>query len=113
MLLPYRVLKKEDPLPHSWAVTSDSIAAWVAHRTGSELVKITDVDGVFRSGQLLDEVPAVELSRLEASCTDLALPAILLENHMDCMIVNGKFPERVIGLLSGKPVRGTVVKGNI
>ncbi|MDD3041918.1 MAG: amino acid kinase [Methanosarcinaceae archaeon] len=113
VLLPYRLLKKEDPLPHSWDVTSDSIAAWVARRRGAKLVKVTDVDGVFRDGKLLNEVSAAELARLEESCTDPALPDFLLKNRMDCVIVNGKFPERVVGALSGKPVRGTVVKGNI
>jgi 5-(aminomethyl)-3-furanmethanol phosphate kinase len=30
VLAPSRWLKESDPLPHSWSVTSDSIAAWVA-----------------------------------------------------------------------------------
>ena len=30
VLAPYRWLRRADPLPHSWDVTSDSIAAWVA-----------------------------------------------------------------------------------
>jgi aspartokinase-like uncharacterized kinase len=32
VLAPYRWLRRADPLPHSWDVTSDSIAAWVASR---------------------------------------------------------------------------------
>src|SRR5205814_4498358 len=41
VLAPYRWLRETDPLPHSWDVTSDSIAAWVADRVGAcELVLV-------------------------------------------------------------------------
>jgi aspartokinase-like uncharacterized kinase len=30
ILVPYRWLRVADPLPHSWEVTSDSVAAWTA-----------------------------------------------------------------------------------
>jgi len=41
VLAPYRWLREADPLPHSWDVTSDSIAAWVATRVGArELILI-------------------------------------------------------------------------
>jgi aspartokinase-like uncharacterized kinase len=41
VLAPYRWLRDADPLPHSWDVTSDSIAAWCAHAVGaSQLVLI-------------------------------------------------------------------------
>ena len=35
VLAPYRWLREADPLPHSWDVTSDSIAAWVASELGA------------------------------------------------------------------------------
>jgi aspartokinase-like uncharacterized kinase len=35
VLAPYRWLRRADPLPHSWDVTSDSIAAWVAGQLGA------------------------------------------------------------------------------
>jgi aspartokinase-like uncharacterized kinase len=35
VLAPSRWLRETDPLPHSWDVTSDSIAAWVAGRLGA------------------------------------------------------------------------------
>jgi aspartokinase-like uncharacterized kinase len=41
VLAPYRWLHEADPLPHSWDVTSDSIAAWVAAEVGApELILI-------------------------------------------------------------------------
>ncbi|HEU4642292.1 MAG TPA: hypothetical protein VFS44_07530 [Gemmatimonadaceae bacterium] len=46
VLTPYRWLVEEDPLPHTWDVTSDSIAAWVAGRLGApRLVLVKPVAG--------------------------------------------------------------------
>jgi 5-(aminomethyl)-3-furanmethanol phosphate kinase len=35
VLAPYRWMREADPLPHSWDVTSDSIAAWIAGEVGA------------------------------------------------------------------------------
>jgi aspartokinase-like uncharacterized kinase len=35
VLAPSQWLREADPLPHSWDVTSDSIAAWVAAEVGA------------------------------------------------------------------------------
>jgi aspartokinase-like uncharacterized kinase len=51
VLAPYRWLREADPLPHSWNVTSDSIAAWVAGALGAPrlvLVKPAGVTGAER-----------------------------------------------------------------
>ncbi len=118
IFFPYGLLKAEDPLPHSWDVTSDTIAAWVAQQTGARFVKVTDVDGVFLEGKLVREISASDLAAVGTSCTgtsctDRALPEFLLKNRMDSMIVNGKYPERVLLAAYGRPVLGTGVKGNI
>ncbi|MHC1754890.1 MAG: amino acid kinase [Methanosarcina sp.] len=113
ILFPYMLLKKEDPLPHSWDVTSDTIAAWVAKQTGATFIKVTDVDGIFREGELSREIFASDFSENFESCIDLFLPGFLQKNGMQCLIVNGKFPERVIQAVYGKPVPCTAVKGNI
>jgi probable H4MPT-linked C1 transfer pathway protein len=57
VLAPYAWLRRADPLPHSWEVTSDSIAAWIARAIAASrlvLVKPPDaepntdlVDGYF------------------------------------------------------------------
>lgn len=113
ILFPYKLLKTEDPLPHTWDVTSDTIAAWVAKQTGAIFFKATDVDGIFKEGKLLREVSAASLTESCASCVDPALPLFLLSNSMNCFIVNGRCPERVVQAVYGKPVSGTLVKGNI
>lgn len=56
VLAPYRWLRREDPLPHEWRVTSDSIAAWVAGRLAADRLLLLksgpgrcDVDPYFRT----------------------------------------------------------------
>ena len=49
VLAPYQWLHDVDPLPHSWDVTSDSIAAWVAGQVGADrlvLVKPAGASGL-------------------------------------------------------------------
>lgn len=113
ILFPYRLLKNEDPLPHIWDVTSDTIAAWVAKQIEAVFIKATDVDGIFRDEKLVREISAASFTGSCVSCIDAVLPEFLLKNGMECLIVNGKCPERVVRAVYGKPVLGTVVKGNI
>ena len=48
ILLPSALLLQADPLPHSWQVTSDSLAAWIAGRVAApRLVLLKDVDGLY------------------------------------------------------------------
>ena len=45
VLAPYAWLRRADPLPHSWEVTSDSIAAWIARAiAASRLVLVKPPD---------------------------------------------------------------------
>ncbi len=113
ILFPYRLMKTEDPLPHTWDVTSDTIAGWVAKQTEALFIKATDVDGIFMEGKLVREISASSFKGSCPGCIDPALPPFLLRNKMECLIVNGRYPERVVQAVYGKPVSGTTVKGNI
>jgi len=106
----YVLLRQVDPLPHSWDVTSDTIAAWVAKELGAEFIKVTDVDGVFLDGSLLNKVPAEELIG-KVTCMDKELPKFLIKERVNCTVVNGKYPDRMIDVMRGKEFIGTVVIG--
>src|SRR2546422_2286327 len=67
VLAPYRWLRAADPLPHSWEVTSDSIAAWFAGTLGARrIVLIKPASGRGDARKLVDPAfvrtlpPAVE-----------------------------------------------------
>ena len=46
ILICSEILKENDPLMHSWNVTSDSISAYVAGLLNARLLIATDVDGI-------------------------------------------------------------------
>jgi 5-(aminomethyl)-3-furanmethanol phosphate kinase len=54
VLMPSRWLRQTDPLPHSWDVTSDSIAAWVAGRVGARRLVLVKPRGVQRPDEAVD-----------------------------------------------------------
>jgi (4-(4-[2-(gamma-L-glutamylamino)ethyl]phenoxymethyl)furan-2-yl)methanamine synthase len=79
VLAPSTWLRDRDPLPHSWDVTSDSIAAWMAGEVGASTVVLVKpagaagpdlVDGYFdralRPGIAVELVTADQLDRLRA-----------------------------------------------
>lgn len=71
VLAPYRWLREADPLPHSWDVTSDSIAAWVAGQVGARALVLVKPPGAI-AGQRVDTHFARALPAYVAS---VVLPA--------------------------------------
>ncbi len=110
ILLPYGVLKRQDELPHSWDVTSDTIAAWAAMKTASPMIKATDVDGIILNGRLQEAVKASDIKGVE-TCVDRALPDFLIRHGMDIFIVNGLVVGRLESALKGNQVPGTKIIG--
>ena len=52
VLAPSRWLRAADPLPHTWDVTSDSLAAWIAGVVGARRLVLIKPPGA--SGQVVD-----------------------------------------------------------
>ena len=98
-------LRKEDPFECSWDVTSDSIAAYVAHLLNANLLIVTDVNGIYTQepkepgSTFISKIDATTLLTFQESSIDVMLPSLLLEFGTDCYVVNGKFPERVRSLI--------------
>jgi aspartokinase-like uncharacterized kinase len=111
IFLPSRLMFQEDPLEHSWDVTSDSIAAYVANRLRAcKVILVTDVDGIFTSdpkkqtgAKLLEKMSASELLKMaERTSVDKFLAKLLLKARMHCYVVNGLHPERIEEVLIGQ-----------
>lgn len=96
------------PLPASWEVTSDSIAAWVATVAGAgRLVLVKPVDGLYREwppvGAPIARVPAGELT---AGGVDAHLAKVL---SVETWVINGRDPSRLAALLERGQTAGTLV----
>jgi aspartokinase-like uncharacterized kinase len=75
VLAPYRWLRQADPLRHTWDITSDSIAAWVAGQVGAERLVLIKPPAAAGEG-LVD----VHFSRvLPAGITTAIIPADQIE----------------------------------
>ena len=55
VLAPYAWLRRVDPLPHSWAVTSDSIAAWIADTIGARRLVLVKPPGAGTRADIVDD----------------------------------------------------------
>jgi aspartokinase-like uncharacterized kinase len=114
VLLPAALLAERDPLPESWAVTSDSIAAWIAGAAGAgRLVLVKPVAGLYRdwppSGEPIARLTIDELDGLRPAGVDEHLPAALRAAGVETWVIGGREPGRLTELLERGGTAGTVV----
>ena len=115
VLLPAALLAQRDPLPQSWAVTSDSIAAWVAGAAGAErLVLLKPVAGLYRTwpptGEPIPRLTVDELAALQPAGVDGHLPAALRAARVETWVIDGREPARLAELLETGGTVGTLVE---
>jgi aspartokinase-like uncharacterized kinase len=117
ILLPAALLAG-DPLPASWAVTSDSIAAWVAGAEhAARLVLVKPDDGLYRDwpgdGKPLVRLGVDELARLRAegraTGVDEHLPEALRAAGVEAWVIDGRDPARLLALLEQGSTKGTLL----
>lgn len=115
VLIPSAMLRQHDPLPHSWDVTSDALAAWLAGFAGvSHLVLLKDVPGVYETNSPLTPPPLLaETTRKQLARYDIVDPFFVetLPDHIECWVINGREPQRLAELLEfGRTVGTRVVQ---
>lgn len=112
ILAPFRWLRAADPLPHSWDVTSDSIAAWLAAQLGARrLILLKSVDGVRDgSGRLRPNIARAALDAAErgTGVVDRYF-ARALAADTECWLINGRRPERLRALVEHHTTIGSLV----
>ena len=112
VLLPSELLRGADSLPHSWAVTSDSIAAWLTREAGAPLlVLLKDRHGMAALEAAASTSPApphtlrvAELAAAEA--VDGHLCELLGHAAFALWMVDGERPERLAELLDTGSTQG-------
>lgn len=107
VLPPRALLRAEDPLPATWAVTSDSVAVWCGARAGASDVLL------LKSREAVDRPTAEPEPRLsarraaEAGLVDRHLPELLGGVPLAVWILHGGRPHRLLRWLTGDRAAAT------
>lgn len=105
VLLPYLSLRTCDPLPHSWDISSDTIAGWVAARLSLDLLLVKSVDGIRIRGEVQEHISAP----VESQDVDPCLIPFVLSHGVKVGVVNGRRPGFLSGVLRGEFAPGTTI----
>lgn len=106
VILPYILLRKYDELPHSWDVTSDSVAVWFAHKLGlKDVVKVTAAGGICKEGVVL---PSVKASEMNSNVVDPYTPEMLRKYGINMFVCS---PEELKNYILRGRAKGTLIEG--
>ncbi|MCS7144509.1 MAG: uridylate kinase [Archaeoglobaceae archaeon] len=106
IILPYRLLRNFDELPHSWDVTSDAIAVWIASKIGNNLVvKVTAMGGVLKDGLIVEKVDPFEAGEI----IDRFTPFLLKKFSVKLFVCS---PEEIKNYILRGRAKGTFIGGD-
>ena len=116
VFLPSATVIDADPLPHSWEVTSDTVAAWTAcNLSCRRLVLLKNVDGLIRSCgsgadavEIIDQMTIEQLAR-HSGGVDGYLGPFLNGKSLETWVIHGLKPERISELLDTGNTLGTKI----
>lgn len=103
ILLPYQYLRRIDPLPHSWEITSDTISAWFANELKADLLILKSIDNIRAEGIPIDQI----ITPIITNDLDPAFIPYILTHNLTGSIINGTNPDRIRDILQGSMVTGT------
>jgi 5-(aminomethyl)-3-furanmethanol phosphate kinase len=114
ILLPSALVIQANPLPHSWQVTSDTIAAWIAGKSSCrQLILLKTVDGLLASNQsensttmLISDMNVKQLAE-HSGGVDECLCGVLATANLITWVINGLKPDRLSELLDTHYTAGT------
>jgi 5-(aminomethyl)-3-furanmethanol phosphate kinase len=112
VLAPSAWLRRADPLPHSWDVTSDSIAAWIARSLGARrLMLVKHEDGFIGPGRGPRKMPEHARRIALEGLSGVVDPYFgeALDPAIGCWIVRGHLPHRISRLIEAGRTHGTEV----
>jgi hypothetical protein len=113
ILMPSKFMEHQNSLEHSWSVTSDSISLYIAHQLKAKLLIATDVDGIYTrqpsqdGAELIKYIDAKKLLDFGETSVDEVLGELLIRYKLNCYVINGKHPERVISIIDANNVDKT------
>jgi hypothetical protein len=113
ILMPSKLMGHQNSLEHSWSVTSDSISLYIAHQLKAKLLIATDVDGIYTQqpsqdgAEFIKHIEAKKLLDFGETSVDEVLGELLIRYKLNCYVINGKYPERVISIIDANNIKKT------
>ncbi len=113
VLIPSKFLEHQNSLEHSWRVTSDSISLYIAYQLKAKLLIATDVDGIYTQhpsqdgAEFITYIDAKKLLDFGETSVDEVFGELLIRYKLNCYVINGKHPERVISIIDAENVNQT------